>query len=463
MPKNLLQDIKPMSKRSSATTRKTRVKEKEPEVLHTEDSMQYSQPSTQNTINIERESSPVEKNEVMDIRNDRNTSGSFADEISTARTSRKGIWVIAIVAIVALFFAISFLFSGASIVLSATTKDVSLDNTTVTSSKDAGDGALSFDIMSISDTASTTVPASGSTTSGTVATGRVILYNAFSKDARTLIINTRLEANNGKIYKTDAQVVIPGMKGTTPGSVEVGVHASAQGEEYNSPLTDFKIVAFKGTTKESKVYARSKTEITGGASGNVHTITADEASKAQEALLGTLKDKLTKEAAVQIPKGFISYPDAVFIATENTTPNLSSTDVSVPVTIKATLTALMWNKDALSKKIAQDNLSDYNGAPVTIPNLDTLTLALKDKANIKPADAKDISFTLSGKAHIVWTIDTDKLLGDLVGKNKSVFKTVLASYPAVSEGEVFIKPFWKSSFPSDKTKIKIEIKTPDTK
>src|SRR3989344_6062534 len=84
------------------------------------------------------------------------------------------------------------------------------------------------------------------------AKGTVLIYNNFSSVPQRLDIDTRLEGSNGKIYKTVKKIVVPGMRSSAPGSVEVGIYAAAGGEEYNSGPLDFTIFGFKGTPKYSK-------------------------------------------------------------------------------------------------------------------------------------------------------------------------------------------------------------------
>ena len=72
-------------------------------------------------------------------------------------------------------------------------------------------------------------------------------------------------------------VTIPGTKvengKTVPGSKEVDVVADKAGAEYNIGLTDFTIPGFKGSPKFETVFARSKTEMTGGYVGNSQIVT----------------------------------------------------------------------------------------------------------------------------------------------------------------------------------------------
>jgi hypothetical protein len=66
-----------------------------------------------------------------------------------------------------------------------------------------------------------------------------------------------------------------------------------------------------------------------------------------------------------------------------------------------------------------------------------------------------LNFKISGVPKIVWTFDGEKMKTELLGKDKTAFYTVIKDYTGIEKGEVEIKPFWKSSFPTDMKKITI--------
>ena len=294
------------------------------------------------------------------------------------------------------------------------------------------------------------------------ARGVVLIYNNFSSAPQRLDIDTRLEGSNGKIYKTEKQVVVPGMKDKVPQSVEVGVYAVNAGEEYNSDPLDFTIFGFKGTSKYSKFYARSKGEIAGGFKGKASVISDTEKSSAVNDLKTALQAKLFKKATEQIPNGFVLFKDAIFIKMdENSVDVASFKENMLPVKLKGTLYGFLFNEDKLAKKIAEQNINGYDGSAVYVSNIRDLNFSLPAQAGLSDKDkimfenVSNIIFNLSGSAKVVWKINDSKLVADLLGKSKDDFNQVLLQHPNIDSADLVISPFWKSSIPGKTKDIKV--------
>lgn len=371
--------------------------------------------------------------------------------------SRWGLWGIAFISVVILFVALSLLFYGAKVTVSPKTGEFVLEDTFI-ALKDASAGELSFEVMAVSGEETTVIPASDIKDIERKAVGAVIIYNAYSSKPQKLLIDTRLETPDGKIYKTDSSRTVPGATieegETVPGSIEVAVHADLPGEEYNIGLSDFAILGFKGSPKYTKFYARSKAEMTGGLRGQMYILSEDEGLQAQEGLREILRGKLLKQVSSQVPSGFISYNDIIYVTTSDT-GFFESLDSSVPVTEKGTLYTFIFDERELAKSIAETVVSQFDGSPMIIPNLRDLDFALKNKEQISPDQDKEISFTLSGQARIIWDIDEEKLISDLLGKHKRNFQNILTNYTNISSAEVVIRPFWKKTFPEEAKDIKV--------
>ena len=70
---------------------------------------------------------------------------------------------------------------------------------------------LSFEIMRLSAEESDLVTATGISSSGQKAGGKITVYNNYSNAPQKLIINTRFQTSDGKIYRIREPIVIPGM------------------------------------------------------------------------------------------------------------------------------------------------------------------------------------------------------------------------------------------------------------
>jgi hypothetical protein len=72
-----------------------------------------------------------------------------------------------------------------------------------------------------------------------------------------------------------------------------------------------------------------------------------------------------------------------------------------------------------------------------------------------------IDFNLTGKATLVWNIDTEALKNALANRHESAFQTIISGFPGIQGAHARIQPFWKSSFP-DTSKIIINIVEPSS-
>ena len=68
----------------------------------------------------------------------------------------------------------------------------------------------------------------------------------------------------------------------------------------------------------------------------------------------------------------------------------------------------------------------------------------------------EVKLSLVGSTTIIFVTDEALLLGDILNKEESELFAILKNYPSITEASAVIRPFWKSSFPTDPTKIKIE-------
>lgn len=383
------------------------------------------------------------------------------DSIKDApRSENRSLWFLAVGCVALLLFSLSLLFSGATVSITPKIQKADLKENFI-ADKDSSEQNIPFQLMALSGQDTLLVQGTGTQTIEQKATGRVVIYNTYSSSSQKLIETTRLESTSGKIYRIIAPVTVPGTSlrngETIPGSVEVTVMADGSGEEYNSTLTDFTIPGFKNDPKYSKFYGRSKTEISGGFKGTVGKISEEDAKKADDVLAQSLKDKLLKQVQAQIPAGFIFYPDGVSFSANVSEAGEARSDGSglVPVTKKGTLYAFIFDSEKLTKKIAETQITQFDGSSIHIPELKNLKFTLGTKDAERPEDVQQITFSLEGATRLVWNLDKEKIVTALLGTSKDDFQNILSSYKNIDAGEVTLKPFWKTTLPKDASKISL--------
>jgi hypothetical protein len=370
------------------------------------------------------------------------------------------LWIVVLISLVFLFFALSFLFSKATITIDPKIKTLSL-NQNLSAVKNSNTDKLPFDLVVLSDQESKTIEGGEEKDLKESARGKVLLYNKFSSSPQSLLIDTRLEGSNGKIYKTKTKTVIPGMsKDGTPGKVSVDIYASAPGEEYNSVPLDFKILGFKGTSKYSKFDGRSVGDITGGFIGRSRQVTDMQKTEAEKELKINLENKLFNKVTNQIPEGFILFKEATFLNIDDSDISPISENGSVTINVKGTLYGFIFNEKKLTEKIIKFLIPDHDGSEVYISNIKDLTFNLSNEESIIFNDVTNIDFNIYGVQKIVYKFDSAKLSSDLLGKDKDYFNQILSQYPNVESASLSIRPIWKSSFPEKIKNIKVIVNYP---
>jgi hypothetical protein len=383
------------------------------------------------------------------------------DNFNTRRKSNyPAIWGLAFVSLIFLFFAISYLFVGAKITINPEVKETEI-NLDLKAIKDSNE-SLSFDLIILSGEESKEISGVSEEDSFSKAIGKVIIYNAFSFSPQKLLIDTRLEGSNNKIYKTEKEVTVPGLKDDLPGSVEVNIYASEEGEEYDSEPLDFKIFGFKGSPKYEKFYARSVGEISGGLKGKHYKLSAEEKALVRKELEDKLKQKLYQKVNDQIPEGFILYQNAVFldIEEESIIPVENKEDL-VSFILKGTLYGFLFNENKLTEEIVKLTLTKEADPNVFIPDIRNLNFSLNTESVTDFKEIKEINFNLSSAIKIVWKFDAEEFIPKILGKSKKDFNLILSEeYPNVLSADLVIKPTWKKSFPDKEKDIKIIINYP---
>jgi hypothetical protein len=353
----------------------------------------------------------------------------------------------AVVGVLLLGAALSYFFSGTSIVVFPKELEVTVDHVFKAFQHPVA-GELAFQTMTLDRTSSESVPAPGEEEAEERASGQIIVYNNYSSNPQRLIRNTRFESTTGKIYRINTSIVVPGKKGTTPGTVEATVYADEPGESYNSEPTDFTIPGFKESPQYTGFYARSKTPLQGGFVGTRLTVDKGTRDQAVSRLHDALEDTLIVAAREQTPEGFELYPGAVFFTYES----LPQTESAGAVLLqeKVVLHALLLNRSDLTKAIEiATGLRPAEGAVSTLAPDTNLVLTISEVDAFAPWEKEGISFTLAGVAHLIALFEEAALLEDLAGKSRQALPTVLTGYPGIDRLEVTVRPFWKQTFPTD--------------
>ncbi len=376
------------------------------------------------------------------------------------RSSKKKIWISAGVATTVLVVAILSMFSGATLSYTPKSALLSFSNEVYGAVK-AGNTGLFYSVVKLSRDKGQSVPASGESQVSRKASGVIVVYNNASTEPQKLVENTRFESADGKIYRIQKAISIPGKKTlngvTQPGSLEVIVYADQPGEAYNAGLSDFTVPGLKGTPRFTTIYARSKTPMTGGFIGLEKAVKAEDLSRIKGELQTVLQGELWEEAQAEVPEDFILFPSlSLFVYEDLPQSDVSGTGSNVTVNTRGHLYGVMFKKSDLSTFLAQKKIALSKDELLDIPNFASLTLSF---VGIPPADLlllNEISFKVSGSATAVWRTDEVALRADLLGRHERDVVTILKNYPTVAKSSVRVRPVWKSTLPDEADKILIK-------
>ncbi|HRH25721.1 MAG TPA: hypothetical protein PLD99_02070 [Parcubacteria group bacterium] len=353
--------------------------------------------------------------------------------------------ILVVVLIVLMFITLK---NGAVLTYKPRVTQVAFANDTYSAYPNASTSALVYSTIKLSSTKSLDVEAAGDETVSEKSKGRIAIYNEQTTDQQ-LVKSTRFESTDGKVFRLQEDVTVKAKS-----NLEVEVIADQPGKEYNITLSDFTLPGLKGTARFAKVYGRSKTNMTGGFIGLRKKVSQDTLNTAKTALESEAKADLDAQIQAQTPEGYILFPGLNKVTYE-LLPTEAGDQGKAKVTLRGDLSAWIFKKTDLAQYLAVQKLgADKVGAPVDFLDTSKLSASL---VNTEATSTQAIKLSFIGSATLISVTDEASLMSDIKGKEESELFEILKGYPSIVEASAVIRPFWKSSFPTDETKIKIEV------
>jgi hypothetical protein len=326
-------------------------------------------------------------------------------------------------------------------------------------------GELTFEVLTLEATGERQVAASGQETVQTQASGFIDVFKTTPGNER-IIKNTRFESTNGKIYRVQESVTIPGATtsadgDTIPGKVTVEVFADEVGESFNlSAQQRFSVPGFKENNLSqlyNSIYAINPEPISGGFDGPRFIIEENELANARQELQAELKKSLLEKFKGATPPGFVTFDSATTLTfTELTATQYS--DTLVTIREQAILHVPLFSATELAAFIAKSTILGYNTSEsVRIEKIDELRFSYQstDSSEINIINTESIAFKIVGNPRIIWTFNGDEIRNDLQGKEKTAHAVIMGKYPGIERSTIDIKPFWKRVFPETAQKIRV--------
>ncbi len=386
---------------------------------------------------------------------EKNDDSEFPKE-KVSKNSVYFLWALGFALIVTIVFLLSSVFATAKIIITPKNTDLSMSDTyTASDNKDAA--GLHYEIMTVEKTMSKSLPTSGEESVERKAIGKVTIYNKYSTQTQRLINNTRLETPDGLIYRIRESVDVPGMSGSTPGSVTVDVIADESGDKYNMNVSDLKgdftIPGFAGSPKFDGFFARISSDITGGYIGNVKSVSNNDLTAGRNQLKNDLQTELIKEVYDQKPDGYLIFDNNYYTDMNDLPDNSSTSDYSISE--DGTIHAIIFSRSDLADFLAKNKISGFDGSEVDILPGDDFTSSISG-TTAQPWNEHTLKISFSGNIKIVWVYNGGDIISDIAGQNKSVIPAILDKYKTSVEAiTASINPSWVKTFPKNPKKISI--------
>lgn len=316
-----------------------------------------------------------------------------------------------------------------------------------------------YDVIELSQAAERAVTATGQEFIERSARGTITVYNDHSAKSERLIARTRFETPDGRVYRIEKAISVPGKTGETPGTLEVEVVADEVGAEYNieeGAEVTFTIPGLQGDARYANMYAKLKTPITGGFSGIQKSASEKDIETAVRAVRDEASANLVALLQEQVPPEYVLFDDAIVLGFERE-PGDASGGNGDDYVVKGTATAygVVFNRESLSSLIARRELEGYDGSALLVENLDTIEFDFLNKEAYIPGETDQIVFNISGPVRFVWQYDQETLLAKLLGVKKTEFQQVFLAFPAIKRAESKLSPSWRRYLPDEPEKIDI--------
>lgn len=376
-------------------------------------------------------------------------------------------WLLVALGIIAVIGVIGFiassLYSRASFTIVPKAIPVAVNGTYVAVATPAT-GSLSYEIVTLKETASSTIPATDGPQTSAKATGKVTLLNSYTGQPVRLIAGTRLSDDAGLVYRISSSVVIPGDTSssgkTVPGKVSVSIVADQPGQDYNRAKLDstgLKIVAYDGSPKYDSIYATLSTDITGGFVGTKKITSPAVVASTTARLKAQIISSLLSQMKSAIPDGYIMYGGDY--SSSFSSPVVGGTDHGLAtVSLQGALYGIMFKKsDLLSKFSSGQSDTIFGGFGYTAPGLDTIQMTITNLKDFSPDKKTTLVIQAKGDLKLVGTVPVDDIKKKLEGISLAATQNVFKSYsPVIETGSGELVPPW-AKIPTDPNRITVTV------
>ncbi|MCX6724209.1 MAG: hypothetical protein NT155_03520 [Candidatus Staskawiczbacteria bacterium] len=330
-------------------------------------------------------------------------------------------------------------------------------------SVDLAKAVIPVQYLQVAKTNSQNFPATGNGADVGQASGTITIYNKYNPPMPfNFKAGTHFMSDSGKLFVASQKITIPAATKSgskiIPGTVQVSVQAVEGGSSYNIAPSNFSIPGLKGTAYYYGVSATSESPMTGGYSGKVKKVTADDIQGAKDVLTKKTTSDAVTALKNQLSSDYILLDKAILSnttsASTQTKPGTIADSFNYQVAITAS--ALAFKKSDLDKFAKNYIISQ-------IP--DGKTLLDKNFTASYLTGTVDVSggkavLNLDFSSGVYQNINKNSMALSLLGENTDQIKATISSSLGgqISKTEINFWPFWVFSAPNNQNKVNIELK-----
>lgn len=301
-------------------------------------------------------------------------------------------------------------------------------------------------------------PATGQGQGSSFAKGQIVIFNENSTAGQILVAGTRFESSDKKVFRLLSRAVVPGYKTESgkiiPGTVTAEIKADQAGPDYNIPADNFTIPAFVGSLKFQKIYGVSEKAFSGGASGTVSIITAEDVKSAKEKVAQYAYETAKAEAMSQARDNLKLLDKAVmFSPGKIQTPAVGEVVDKFKATISGGLSIFVFDENEV-KRLISEKLSETQGFQADLNSVSYQILYENPEVDFNDSI---IALTANVKRDLAAVVDTLEFKQKISGKSIEDLKKELLKLEGVQKIKVSVWPFWVVKAPNNIDGIRIVV------
>ncbi|MFC1637930.1 hypothetical protein ACFL2R_00755, partial [Patescibacteria group bacterium] len=333
--------------------------------------------------------------------------------------------------------------------------DLSVIADTKTESLDMERKIIRAKLISTSDSISGEYESSGQDyATGQKAKGKVVIYNNYSEDDQILVATTRLEDEEGRIYRLVKGVTVPGIVEEDGeivlGEVEAEIVADKSGSEYNIEPSRFTIPGFKSGPKYDKFYAKSGDKITGGGSwgDKVGIITDKDILSARSDIEKKLSKEIESKLTGVAGDGYIVDKDSLKreIVSYEVFPDNGAVAESFEYGLTMNAEGLAYNEEDL-KTIINNIIGSEEGVELIEIDIEYGQIS---------SDFEEGYLEISAHATVKfqYELDSSEILENLLGIKDDQLKMVIDQYPEIKRIDIMHWPkIFSDGIPRNRNRV----------